>query len=220
MLASPYVLTGDHATAGFRLFESGTKNGKVQMHDGLHLRISTRSIRAQRISDGVDALLCGESARAAAVAELLPVRPMLTRSLSTARAWLERNRRGMTRSGLVTSTYAARIRADGLESDFELHRGFEWEHWFLDIFDCHRPDCSHKHCNDVRTSSRLEVAATQFEIQGLELDWVGGCLLGGRLTLGKRTGGNAVDSTARSGAFYLLSGAVKEATNLTVIGCC
>ena len=159
MLASPYVLTGDHATAGFRLFESGTKNGKVQMHDGLHLRISTRSIRAQRISDGVDALLCGESARAAAVAELLPVRPMLTRSLSTARAWLERNRRGMTRSGLVTSTYAARIRADGLESDFEFHRGFEWEHWFLDIFDCHRPDCSHKHCNSVRTSSRLEVAA-------------------------------------------------------------
>jgi hypothetical protein len=39
VLASPYVLTGDHATAGFRLFESGTKNGKVQMHDGLHLRI-------------------------------------------------------------------------------------------------------------------------------------------------------------------------------------
>ena len=36
-------------------------------------------------------------------------------------------------------------------------------------------DCDHKYCNDVRASSKLEVAATQFEIQGLELDWVGLC---------------------------------------------
>jgi DUF2075 family protein len=37
------------------------------------------------------------------------------------------------------------------------------------------PTCNHKYCNDVRVSSRLEVAATQFKIQGLELDWVGLC---------------------------------------------
>jgi len=76
---------------------------------------------------------------------------------------------------LTASAYAARLRADGLEPDFEFHRGFDWEHWFLDLADCESDSCDHKYCNDVRASSKLEVVATQFEIQGLELDWVGVC---------------------------------------------
>src|SRR5262249_46461429 len=47
--------------------------------------------------------------------------------------------------------------------------------WFLDTHDCVDMDCDHKYCNDVRACSKLEVAATQFEIQGLELDWIGLC---------------------------------------------
>src|ERR1039457_963771 len=57
----------------------------------------------------------------------------------------------------------------------KFHRGFDWEHWFLDSADCELDHCDHKYCNDVRASSKLEVVATQFEIQGLELDWVGVC---------------------------------------------
>ena len=45
----------------------------------------------------------------------------------------------------------------------------------IDTHDCADPGCNHQYCNDVRASSKLEVAATQFEIQGLELDWVGLC---------------------------------------------
>ena len=69
----------------------------------------------------------------------------------------------------------ARLRADGLETSFDFHQRFEWERWFLDRDTCEEADCDHKYCNDVRSSSKLEVAATQFEIQGLELDWIGVC---------------------------------------------
>jgi hypothetical protein len=172
--ASPYVLSPD-STANFRLFEASGNDDRVYSKEQLHLRVCTRSIRAQRISDWVDAVLSGQQDEAITIANLLTLKPVVTRNLSDAKMWLENNRRGTTRSGLVASAYAARLRADGLESDFEFHRGFEWEHWFLDSPECDLPDCDHRYCNDVRASSKLEVVATQFEIQGLELDWVGVC---------------------------------------------
>ena len=174
VLASPYVLS-ENGRAEFRLFGETPNGIRVQPSEQLHLRISTRSIRAQRISDWVDAVLSGRGADALLIAEALSVRPALTRSLAAAKLWLSNNRRGTTRSGLTASAYAARLRADGLEPDFEFHRGFDWEHWFLDSADCELNHCDHKYCNDVRASSKLEVVATQFEIQGLELDWVGVC---------------------------------------------
>jgi DUF2075 family protein len=67
------------------------------------------------------------------------------------------------------------LRADGIETAFDFHQRFDWDHWFLDNWNCERPDCDHRYCNDVRASSTLEVAGTQFEVQGLELDWVGVC---------------------------------------------
>jgi hypothetical protein len=174
VLASPYVLSGN-SRAEFRLFGETPSGIRVQPSERLHLRISTRSIRAQRISDWVDAVLSGRVSEAVEIAGALPARPAITRSLSAARLWLTTNRRGKTRSGLTASAYAARLRADGLEPDFEFHRGFDREHWFLDLADCESDSCDHKYCNDVRASSKLEVVATQFEIQGLELDWVGVC---------------------------------------------
>jgi hypothetical protein len=174
VLASPYVLS-ENSRAEFRLFGETPTGIRVQPSERLHLRISTRSIRAQKISDWVDAVLSGRVSEAVEIAGALPAKPAITRSLSAARLWLTRNRRGTTRSGLTASAYAARLRADGLEPDFEFHRGFDWEHWFLDLADCESDSCDHKYCNDVRASSKLEVVATQFEIQGLELDWVGVC---------------------------------------------
>jgi len=174
VLASPYVLS-ENSRAEFRLFGETPTRIRVQPSERLHLRISTRSIRAQKISDWVDAVLSGRVSEALEIAGALPAKPAITRSLSAARLWLTRNRRGTTRSGLTASAYAARLRADGLEPDFEFHRGFDWEHWFLDLADCESDSCDHKYCNDVRASSKLEVVATQFEIQGLELDWVGVC---------------------------------------------
>jgi hypothetical protein len=174
VLASPYVLSENGRTE-FCLFEETPRSISVQPMEQLHLRISTRSIRAQKISDWVDAVLSGNNTVALDIAGTLPVKPAITRNLSAAKLWLAGNRRGTTRSGLTASAYAARLRADGLEPDFEFHRGFEWAHWFLDFADCESEGCDHKYCKDVRASSKLEVVATQFEIQGLELDWIGVC---------------------------------------------
>jgi hypothetical protein len=174
--ASPHVLSRDSAV-GFRLFETADDPHPERIFESsaLHLNICTRSIRAQRISDWVDAVLSGRHWEAAQVAGTLDAKPALTRSLGVAKAWLSAHRRGQTRSGLVASASAVRLRADGLEPGFDFQQRFEWEHWFLDIHDCTDPNCDHKYCNDVRASSKLEVAATQFKIQGLELDWVGLC---------------------------------------------
>ena len=101
--------------------------------------------------------------------------PVLTRDIDAARLWLRSRQLGRTRSGLVASSAATRLRADGMEAGFDFHKGFEWEHWFLDHSECVERNCDHKYCGDVRASSKLEVCATQFEIQGLELDWVGVC---------------------------------------------
>lgn len=174
--ASPQVLTASISDTRFRLFEKPDPcPERVQEAPEFHLSVCTRSIRAQKISDWVDAILAGAAPQAAAIASELLEKPTITRSLNRARQWLKVRRRGTTRSGLVASAYAARLRADGLEISFDFHRGFDWDHWFLDDCDCESPICDHKYCNDIRCSSKLEVAATQFEIQGLELDWVGVC---------------------------------------------
>ncbi|MCU1270703.1 MAG: hypothetical protein JWN74_1997 [Acidobacteriaceae bacterium] len=173
--ASSYVLRTNGAE-GFRLFETMDPHpDRTVKVESLHLNVCTRSIRAQRISDWVDAVLRGNNSEAAAIGSSIDAKPSITRSLREARAWLHANRRGRTRAGLVASASAARLRVDGLEPTFDFHQRFDWEHWFLDIHDCSDPECDHKYCNDVRASSKLEVAATQFEIQGLELDWVGLC---------------------------------------------
>jgi hypothetical protein len=117
----------------------------------------------EKFADWVNAVLTGDQIGALGIAAGLSERPQLTRRLETTRAWLNEKRRGYTRAGLVGSASASRLRPDGLEPSYDFHRRFDWENWFLDNDD------------DVRCSSRLEVFATQFEVQGLELDWVSVC---------------------------------------------
>jgi DUF2075 family protein len=141
----------------------------------MHLNVATRSIRAKQISAWVNAVLDGDISVARAAAAEMDARPLVSRDISRLRNWLKVARRGTTRSGLVASASASRLRVDGIETAFDFHQRFDWDHWFLDNWDCQRTDCDHRYCNDVRASSTLEVAGTQFEVQGLELDWVGVC---------------------------------------------
>jgi hypothetical protein len=179
IFASPEVLAGGSAVAGFRLFDpecaANIDMRRIQQNDNLHLNVATRSIRAKQISQWVNAVLEGKEMEARDSASAMEAKPLLCRNLSDLRTWLHRARRGSTRSGLVVSSSASRMRADGVETAFDFHQRFEWEHWFLDSWECPKPDCRHQYCNDVRSSSTLEVAGTQFEVQGLELDWVGVC---------------------------------------------
>jgi hypothetical protein len=173
--ASPEVLN-DKSGGPFSLFkEEDVRPSRITMVEDFHLRVCNRSIRSSQIATWVDAVLGGDSLSAKSTASETSHPPILSRDLSMVRQWLREKRRGLTRAGLVASSGSARLRSDGLETSFDFHQRFEWERWFLDRDTCEESGCDHKYCKDVRASSKLEVAATQFEIQGLELDWIGVC---------------------------------------------
>lgn len=150
-----------------QLFPDGKFGGlAIQQVPSLHLSVNLRSFRAKKISEWVNATLEGEPEKAAALMpELLDFPFALTRSLSRARSWLKHHCRGQQRSGLVASSGAIRLRSDGLELSSGFRQGNS--NMFVDWFLALPPD--------VRSSNQLEIAASEFECQGLELDWVGMC---------------------------------------------
>lgn len=161
--ASPEVLQGGPSTAGHKLFDDSTRSLTVNTNSALHLRTSNRSLRAENLALWVNKVLEGDSAGAAAlhIGDKFPV--FLSRDLEQTRQKLKSVRRGSTRFGLIGSSGAARLRAEGLEPNSTFHADYPWEHWYL------------ADETDLRSSFQCEVFATEFEIQGLELDWIGIC---------------------------------------------
>jgi hypothetical protein len=84
---------------------------------------------------------------------------VLTRDLDRTRTWLRRHARGSERFGLIASSGALRLKPEGINVKVEL----DPIAWFLNGK------------SDVRSSYYLEEVATEFHIQGLELDWAGIC---------------------------------------------
>jgi hypothetical protein len=126
----------------------------------LHLSVSVRSFRAEAVADFVGAVLEGDAPVAAALARRLDRFPLaIARSIEMARYWLRTQARGTERVGLVASSNAMRLKPFGIH----VKAGIDPANWFL------------KGKGDVRSSYALEDAATEFEVQGLELDWVGLC---------------------------------------------
>lgn len=161
--ASPEVSEGGTSTAGHKLFDQPSERVPVQTSPLLHLRTSNRSLRAEHLATWVNFVIEGQAELAAAldVTKRYPI--FLTRSLGETRSLLRLQSLGSSRYGLAASSGAARLRAIGLEPNSAFHAEYPWEHWYL------------AGMNDVRSSFRCEVFATEFEIQGLELDWVGLC---------------------------------------------
>lgn len=161
--ASPEVLQGGPSTAGHKLFSDDLTGRPVITNPHLHLRTSNRSLRAEKLANWVNKVIDGDSEGASAIGITTRFPIFLTRSLGTVRTKLHLQNKGETRYGLVGSSGAARLRADGLEPSSSFHAEYPWEHWYL------------AESNDIRSSYRCEVFATEFEIQGLELDWIGLC---------------------------------------------
>ncbi len=161
--ASSEVLSGGISTAGRQLFHDGGRETRIKTSAFLHLRTSARSLRSEQLAFWVNQVLAGKAEEAASsrVTESFPI--LLTRSLRTMRQVLKKQALGNSRFGLVGSSGAARLRAEGLEPSAAFHANYQWEHWYLAAR------------SDVRSSFRCEVFATEFEVQGLELDWVGLC---------------------------------------------
>ncbi|OBX18820.1 hypothetical protein A9995_09660 [Erythrobacter sp. QSSC1-22B] len=122
----------------------------------LHLATSIRSFRAEKLSDFVGHVIDGDADAANEVhAELGDYPLLITRDLDQAREWLRSQRRGTERAGLLASSNGHRLKPHGIFVKAKI----EPEKWFLAELD------------DVRSSDALEDAATEFDVQGLELDW-------------------------------------------------
>ncbi len=120
-----------------------------------------RSFRAEALSTFVQLVIDSkpEEARATFLQIKASYPIYVTRDLKTARAWLRGKARGTERYGLVASSKALRLKAEGIHVRSEIVR----REWFLNA------------STDVRSSYYLEDVATEFAVQGLELDWAGVC---------------------------------------------
>ncbi len=137
-------------------------NPNVTFADDLHLSVSLRSFRAEKLSAFVHALLSFGNNAADLYKDIKEKYPLvITRDINKAREWLHRQVKGTERTGMLVSKEAARYKPLAvhiLESGDE-----KTVHWFLDD----------KY--DIRSSNYLEDAATEIQVQGLELDYT--CLV-------------------------------------------
>lgn len=137
-------------------------NDKVTFSPELHLGVSLRSFRAEKLSAFVHALLSFNPNAAALYDTIKAHYPIvLTRDMTKARAWLRKNTRGSQRSGVLVSKTAARFKP--LAVDVLGQSDENTVHWFLEDK------------TDIRSSNYLEDAATEIQVQGLELDYT--CVL-------------------------------------------
>jgi hypothetical protein len=132
---------------------------QVHFNESLHLSVSMRSFRAEHLSSFVKLVLDVELEQASQLyrqfADRYPI--VLTRSVERARNWLREQARGSERFGLVVSSQALRLKPHAID----VRSPMDPVNWFLNDRD------------DVRSSYFLEDAATEFHVQGLELDWCG-----------------------------------------------
>jgi len=160
VVASPEALGLDEHGSTEVLLPDGRHHPHVTAEPALHLRVSVRAHKAAvlpRFAEAVLAHQCHDAAAILAQCREFPV--VMTRSLGRAKEWLREQQRGTRRIGLVASSGARRLRPCCVDVSVRP----EVENWFLGP------------ATDVRSSYSLELAATEFEIQGLELDWVGVC---------------------------------------------
>lgn len=137
-------------------------NKNVSYSEDLHLNVSLRSYRAEKLSSFVHAMLSFKSNAAELYKEIKDKYPIiLTRDMDAARKWLHDKVRGTERTGILVSKESARFKPLGVHI---LAPGDENAvHWFLEDK------------VDTRSSNYLEDAATEIQVQGLELDYV--CVL-------------------------------------------
>lgn len=123
----------------------------------LHLSTSMRSFRAEHLSNAIHHLVDGNHEKARTEIFRLkgdfPIR--VTRSLKQAKKWITQKQRGNESAGVLASSGALRLKPEGIF----VKNDTDPKHWFLNDHD------------DVRSSNFLEDIATEFQVQGLELDW-------------------------------------------------
>ena len=129
---------------------------KLISKENLHLKMSMRSFRSEKVSIFVNQLLALQKEEASATLKELGRYPIvLTRNLDVAKEWLRKHTRGSERMGLLASSKAERLKAIGINVRYQPN----FVHWFLEDD------------TDIRSSNCLEDTLTEFKVQGLEIDW-------------------------------------------------
>lgn len=129
---------------------------QIKSRDNLHLKMSMRSFRSEKVSTFVNQLLALQKEEAALTLRELDNYPIvITRSLCTAKRWLRAHTRGSERMGLLASSKAERLKAISINVRYQP----DFLHWFLEDE------------SDIRSSNALEDTLTEFKVQGLEIDW-------------------------------------------------
>jgi hypothetical protein len=147
----------DSEYAAEQALKSLATRANVTLDTDLHLATSMRSFRAESVSTFVKEVLDLEVTAAARLhADFRSKYPIaLTRNVDRARLWLRQQARGNERFGIVVSSQAQRLKPHAID----VRTPMDPVHWFLNERD------------DVRSSFYLEDVATEFHVQGLELDW-------------------------------------------------
>jgi hypothetical protein len=129
----------------------------VHYKEELHLSVSMRSFRAENVSllikQILDLDISGARNTLENIQDKYPI--VLTRNLPLAKEWLKHQARGSERYGIIVSSQAERLKPHAID----VRSPMDPVHWFLDDK------------KDVRSSYYLEDVATEFHVQGLELDW-------------------------------------------------
>ena len=130
---------------------------QLSMVDDLHLAVSIRSFRSEKVSEFVKTILDCKIDDAKELYKQIgndyPI--VLTRDISRAKQWVKNKARGTERYGLIASSRAYRLRPFGINIKAKI----DPKNWFLN------------EKSDIRSSYFFEEVATEFDIQGLELDW-------------------------------------------------
>jgi len=147
----------DHEYTHGRILFSPLLSNKIHYNDNLHLSVSIRSYRSEKVAAFVKATLdCNLADAQQLYLEIKQTYPIvLTRNLSKAKAWLKNKARGSERYGLTASSGGIRLKPYGIN----VKSTIDPKNWFLN------------NDTDIRSSYFLEDVATEFDIQGLELDW-------------------------------------------------
>jgi len=133
-----------------------TKNNKVVFNESLHLAVSMRSFRAEYLSKLIKEILDIDDNSKNTLNQLQDKYPIvLTRDVEKAKKWLKEKARGSERYGIVVSSQAYRLKPLAIDVKTPINH----VNWFLDGKD------------DIRSSYFMEDVATEFQVQGLELDW-------------------------------------------------
>ena len=155
MFISSRLHDSEYATG--HTLEVAQRSSQTHLDDSLHLAVSMRSFRAENVSAFVKALLdCEKDTAREIFGKLCSRFPIfITRDLEKAKNWVRSKARGSERYGLLASSKAMRLKPHAVDIRVDV----DPVHYFLNDSE------------DVRSSYYLEDAATEFQVQGLELDW-------------------------------------------------